>query len=98
MRTPTRNLTIIPALALGLLAQVASAETINLYTPDGKSAGYARVNPRTGSVDLYKPNGARLGYGKVAPGGNLDLYKPNGERELTGKPAIPSGTGTRSRP
>ena len=88
MRTPTRNLTIIPALALGLLAQVASAETINLYTPDGKNAGYARINERTGSVDIYKPNGARIGYGKIAPGSkSLDFYRPNGERELTGKPA-----------
>jgi len=36
------NLTIIPALALGLLAQV----TINLYDPKSRDAGYVRVNPR----------------------------------------------------
>ena len=77
------------ALALGLMVQIASAETINLYTPNGKNAGYARVTPRTGSVDLYDPSGKRLGYGRVAPGSKqIDLYTPNGERVLTGKPAI----------
>jgi hypothetical protein len=82
--------TLISALTLSLGVHVTAAfgETINLYTPDSKNAGYAQVNPGTGSVDLYKPNGARLGYGRVAPGSkDVDLYKPNGERVLTGKPA-----------
>ena len=77
------------ASAVGLMVQIASAETINLYTPNGKNAGYARVNPRTGSVDLYYRSGKRLGYGRVAPGSKqIDLYTPNGERVRTGKPAI----------
>jgi hypothetical protein len=83
--------TLISALTLSLVVPVPAAfgETINLYTPDSKNAGYAHVNPRTGSVDLYKPNGARLGYGKIAPGSkNVELFRPNGERVLTGKPAV----------
>ncbi len=80
---------ISSALALGLMAQVASAETINLYDNKSRNAGYANVNPRTGSIDLYAPNGKRLGYGRVAPGSKqIDLYTPNGEKELTGKPTV----------
>ena len=87
---------LMSTLALSLLAQIASAQTVNLYTPSGKNAGYARVNPKTGSVDIYDSGGKRLGYGKIQGKGNIELYKPNSERLLTGKPA--AGTGTRSKP
>lgn len=77
-----RSRSLISALALGVLAQV----TINLYDPQSRNAGYARVNPKTGSVDIYDPSGKRLGYGRVQ-GKDLDVFKPDGERLLTGKPA-----------
>lgn len=94
MKTPVM---ISSALALGLMAQIASAQTINLYEPNGKNAGYVNVNPRTGAVDIYKPNGERVGYGRVAPGSKeIDIYRPNGKRELTGKPT--PGTTQRSTP
>jgi hypothetical protein len=95
--------TLISAFALSLILPAAAVggetKTINLYNArDSKNAGYARIDERTGRVDIYDARSHRTSYGRVAPGGkSVDLYRSsNSERILTGKPAVPSGTGTRS--
>ncbi len=70
------------ALLVLLLAAPAFAEQrVDLFTPDGKRAGYAIVDEQTGRIDFYDSKSRRIGWGRVDATGHMERFDRGGRRQ-----------------
>jgi hypothetical protein len=73
-------------LAIALLAVAGPAfaqdkSRIDLYEADGRRAGSAIIDERTGRIDTFDRDSRRTGYGVIRPDGRVDRYRTDGSRD-----------------
>lgn len=82
--------TVLFATLLALLATPAFAGEVrvDLYALDGRRAGYAVVDQKTGRVDFYDVNSRRTGWGRVDQSGRVVRFGLDGTRQ--GETVLPA--------
>jgi hypothetical protein len=84
----------VPRLvALGLLVALslptpatAQERRVDLFDRNGRRAGHARIDERSGRVDFFDAQSKRVGFGRVTPNGDLERFGLHGRRRETVRP------------
>lgn len=66
-------------VVLTLAPSVIAGERVDLFTPDGKRAGYAVI--QGDRVDFYDKDSRRIGWGKLQPSGEVEQFDLQGRRQ-----------------
>jgi hypothetical protein len=73
-------LALLVSLSLPTLA-TADERRVDVFDRNGRRAGHARIDERSGRVDFFDARSKRVGFGRVTPTGDLERFDLDGRRQ-----------------